>query len=126
MQNPLQITFHDIRHNADVEELIAEKYEKIKAENIDVTKCHLVIEKQSKHQQKLNAVCVRLDLKVAHFEDIIIKENCTEDPASLRTTISKVFKVGLELIHKHKTRHMKLKRSRLQDLPLAEAVETEE
>ncbi len=123
MQNPLQITFHDMAHNAGLEAVIVEKYEKIKAEDIDVTKCHVVIEKQSKHHQKSNMVCVRLDLKVSHFDDIVMKENCLEDPTSLRRAISKVFKVGLDLAHKQKTRHMKLKRVPLEELPVVEAVE---
>lgn len=92
MQNPLQVTFHDLPHNKEIEDLIDEKFEKLKMMSPDITKCHVVLEKQSKHHQKANTAYAKLDLKVSHFEDIVMSEKCTEDHASLKTAISKIFK----------------------------------
>ena len=68
MKNPLQITFHDLQQNPEIQKLIEEKFEKLKLASPDITKCHVVLEKQSKHHQKANLAVVRLDLKAAHFD----------------------------------------------------------
>ena len=92
MTNPLEITFHEIKHNPKIEEVIAEKFEKLQQLAPDITKCHVVLEKQSKHHKTANASCVRLDLKVPHFKDIIVNQGCNEDEMSLTTAVIKVFK----------------------------------
>ena len=126
MQNPLQITFHDMDHNEDIEAMIQEKFEKVMTVSSDVTKCHVVLEKLSKHHQTANMACVRLDLKVPHFEDIVVTEKCLEDAAPLKSAVLKVFKQGLDLTHKHKKRRLDYKRLPLGELPAAEPVETED
>ena len=45
MQNPLEITFHDITNHPKINEIIKEKFEKVQTIAPDVTKCHVVIEK---------------------------------------------------------------------------------
>ncbi len=75
MRNPLEITFKGIPQSPNIEEIITEKFEKIREISNDVIKCHVVIEALSHHHQKGNAYCIRLDLKLAHFPDIIVKEN---------------------------------------------------
>lgn len=94
MQNPLEITFHDITNHPKINEIISEKFEKVQTIAPDVTKCHVVIEKLSKHHQKANTACVRLDIKVPHLEDIFISEKCSEDEGDLVKNIIKVFKLG--------------------------------
>lgn len=94
MQNPLVVTFHDLPHYPKIETLIMEKYDKLKAINGDITKCHVILEKLSKHHQKANSSCVRLDLKVPHLDDIIITEKCSDSEADLSTNVIKVFKLG--------------------------------
>lgn len=126
MQNPLQITFHDVKHNEDIEALIQEKFERIKAECPDLTKCHVVLEKLSKHHQKANMACVRLDLKVPHFEDIVVKEECLEDVMSLKSAVVDTFKRGLDLVHKHKKRRLDHKRLPVGEFLAIEPVETED
>ena len=110
MKNALLITFHDRSHNPEIEAMIQEKFEKIKSEYPDVTKCHVVLEKQSKHHQKANLSCVRLDLKVSHFEDIVVTEKCLEDTTSMKSAVLKVFKQGLDLARKQKKRRLENKR----------------
>lgn len=126
MRNPLQINFHDLQHSAEIETLIEEKFEKVKAESPDVTKCHVIIEKLSKHHQKGNEACVRLDLKISQFEDIVVKENCLADKAMLKSAILKVFKQGVDLAREHKKHRLEKRRVPLADLPPAEPVEAEE
>ena len=92
MQNALLITFHDLPHDEDIEAVIGEKFEKLKNIIGEVTKCHVVLEKLSKHHHKGNLACARLDLKVSHFDDIVITEKCTEDAASLKSAVIKIFK----------------------------------
>ncbi len=110
MNNPLQITFHDIHHNGEVEALIREKFEKVITESPDVTKCHVTIEKQSKHHKQGNEISVRMDLKIAHFEDIVVNEGCIEDTVSLKSAVSTVFKQGIDLAREHKKYRLEQKR----------------
>ncbi len=100
MQNPLEITFHDIGHDPVLENLVQEKYEKLRGVAPNVTKCHVILEKLSKHHHTANACCVRMDLKIPHFDDIVIAEKCEEGEASLSSTIIKVFKRGSRLMKK--------------------------
>ena len=104
MQNPLEITFHNIEHNDKVEETILSKFEKIKAVSKDITKCHIIVEKLSNHHQSANKSCVRLDLKVPHISDIVVCEKCTEDEADLSTTVIKVFKRAKSLLREEVSR----------------------
>ena len=67
MQNPLEITFRNLTNNPKIETLILEKFENVKKISPDVTKCHVILEKLSKHHQSANTSCVRLDLKVPHI-----------------------------------------------------------
>lgn len=126
MRNPLQVTFHDLQHSDEVETLIQEKFEKIKSESPDVTKCHVVLEKLSKHHQKGNMACVRLDLKISHFDDIVVTENCMADKAMLKSAILKVFKQGIDLARKYKKHRLEQKRKPIEAFPVAEAAETED
>lgn len=120
MKNPLQITFHDIHRNEDIEQLIKEKFEKISEEILDVTKCHVVLNKLSKHHQTANMATVRLDLKISHFEDIVVTEKCLEDISSLKSAVLQAFSQGLDLARKHKKRRLDYKR-----VPLGELQEVE-
>lgn len=117
MRNPLQVTFHDLQHSAEIETLIQEKFEKVKAESPDVTKCHVILEKLSKHHQKGNLACVRLDLKISHFDDIVVTEDCIADKAMLKSAILKVFKQGVDLARQHKKHRLEKKRAPLGELP---------
>jgi ribosome-associated translation inhibitor RaiA len=98
VQNPLEITFHDLIRNDKIEELIQGKFEKLTKIRPDITKCHVFLEKQSKHHQKANSTVIRLDIKVPRFEDIVVSEKCSEDLASLKTTVIKVFKRSQDLL----------------------------
>lgn len=117
MRNPLQVTFHDLQHSAEIETLIEEKFEKVKAESPDVTKCHVILEKLSKHHQKGNMACVRMDLKVSRFEDIVVSENCLADKAMLKSAILKVFKQAIDLAREHKKHRLEKKRVPLGEMP---------
>ena len=104
MQNPFEITFHNMNNNLKIETLIREKFENVKKISSDVTKCHVILEKLSNHHQSANMSCVRLDLKVSHINDIIISEKCSEDEASLISTVIKVFKRGKTLLREEVSR----------------------
>ena len=92
MQNPLQITFHDLDHSETIVTLIDEKFAKLQVLSPAITKCHVVLERLSKHHQKANLACARLDLKASHFDDIVITEKCEDSAESLLTAVNKVFK----------------------------------
>ena len=124
MQNPLLVTFHDIHHNGEIEILIKEKFGRILNENPDVTKCHVVLEKQSKHHQKANLAHVRLDLKISHYDDIVVTEKCFEDTTSLKSAVLKAFKEALDLARQHKKRRLDKKRAPLGEMQAVEPVET--
>ena len=97
MQNPLEITFHDIPHSKNIEEIIIQKLDKIKKMNGTVLKCHVVLEKLSQHHQKGNAYCVRLDLKIDSFSDIVVTEESKEGELPLAATVRDVMKKGHDL-----------------------------
>jgi hypothetical protein len=126
MQNPLLITFHDINHNPEVEHLINEKFEKVRFESPDVTKCHVVVEKQSKHHKKGNEICVRMDLKISHFEDIVVSERCLEATAAIKSAIIAVFKEAIDLAREQKKYRLGQKRAPLGELPIVEPVTADE
>jgi hypothetical protein len=125
MLNPLLITFHDIDKSEEVEVLIREKFAKVLAENPNVTKCHIVVEKLSKHHQKGNMVCVRMDLKIPHFEDTVISEEGEAAKTVIKSLVILVFKRGIEFARDNKKRRGQ-KRPALGDLAPVEAVENEE
>ncbi len=110
MKNPLDVTFHDLTRKEKIEKLILEKFEKLSKLRDDITKCHVFIEKQSKHHQKANSVIVRLDLKVPHLEDIVVSEKCNEDEASIKTTVIKTFKRTQDLLLEKVKYHRDLRR----------------
>ncbi len=111
MQNPLQITFHDLQHSEEIEGLIHEKFEKLKTVSPNIIKCHIVLEKLSKNHHKGNTACARLDLKVSHFDDIVITEKCQEDLGSLKSAVLKVLKGGLILVREEVKHRKELKRT---------------
>jgi hypothetical protein len=126
MQNPVQITFHDLQHDQEIEGLIQEKFEKMKVVSPDITKFHVVLEKLSKHHQKANSACARLDLKVSHFDDIIITEKCQEDVGSLKSAVLKILKGGLIRVREEIKHRKEQKRSAVRESKEIIKVEDEE
>ncbi len=104
MQNPLEITFKGVEASEKINEVIQGKFEKLKRVSPDITKCHVILEQLSNHHKTANTVYVRLDLKVPHFDDIVVSEKCSEDEASVTRTIIKVFKREKGLI-REKIKH---------------------
>ena len=125
MQNPLQVTFHDLDHNEEIEALIDEKLEKLKVFSPDITKCHVVLERLSKHHQKANLACARLDLKVTRFDDIVITEKCTDTAASLKSAVLRIFKNALVRVREQIKRRQHNKRKPKENL-ISEPVEAAE
>ncbi len=126
MQNPLEITFHDLARNEKIEQLIEEKFAKLNKIRPDITKCHVFFEKQSKHHQKANSTIVRLDLKVPHFEDIVVSEKCSEDVAVIKTTVIKVFKRSQDLLLEKIKYHRDRNRSGLSETALVDSNDDED
>lgn len=126
VQNPLEITFHDLIRNEKIEQLISEKFAKLLKLRPDITKCHVFFEKQSKHHQKANSTIVRLDLKAPHLQDIVVSEKCAEDVASIKTTVIKVFKRSQDLLLEKVKYHRDLKRSGLKEAVGVDADEDED
>lgn len=92
MHNPLVINFKDIEHNDQIEQLIKEKYNKLKQICHGITKCHVFMERLSKNHHKGNVYRVELDLKQAHFPDIFLAEDAKEGELSLESAIRNIFK----------------------------------
>lgn len=126
MQNPLEITFHDLVRNEKLEALIKEKFEKLVKVRPDITKCHVFFEKQSKHHQKANRTIVRLDLKAPHLQDIVVSEKCDEDVAAMKTTVIKVFKRSQDLLLEKIKYHRDIKRSGLKETVAVDSDEDED
>jgi ribosome-associated translation inhibitor RaiA len=104
MHNPVEITFKGFEPNPRLNNLIQEKLSKIEPFANDITKCHVVMEKLSKHHQKGNAYCVRLSLKLAHFPDIVINEESKEGDLPMSSALRSVFRKAHELVKKQSSR----------------------
>ncbi len=126
MQNPLQVTFHNIDHSETIETLIEEKFEKLKGLSPVITKCHVTLERMSKHHHKANLVGARLDLKVARFEDIVITEKCEDNFESLKTAVLKVFKNAQGRVREYVKHRKHDKRMPKEDLVIEPVEVTEE
>lgn len=126
MQNPLEVTFHDLIRDESIEQLIEEKFMKLIKIRPDITKCHVFFEKQSKHHQKANSTIVRLDLKVPHFQDIVVSEQCSEDTAAIKTTVIKTFKRSQDLLLERIKYHRDLQRVDRKEMVAGNESEEEE
>ena len=126
MQNPLQVTFHDLDHSETIEALIDEKFEKLQTLSPAIIKCHVVLERLSKHHQKANLACARLDLKVAHFDDIVITEKCEDTSESLKSAVLKIFKSAQIQVREHVKHRKHDKRMPRENLVAEEVASGEE
>ena len=107
MNNPLEVSFRGIPQSQLVESVIQEKFEKVKRINKDIIKCHVVMEKLSNHHQKGNAYCVRLDLRLPHFSDIVVSEDSKEGEVLLASAVRETFKKAQSLMREQLERHIK-------------------
>lgn len=124
MNNPLEITFRDIPPSQRVEDLINEKFNKIQSISNGVVRCRVIMKKLSKHHKKGNAYCVSLDIKLAHFPDIIVNEESKEGERPLTSAVREVFKRAHELVRKQIERRKK--RVPSQEYPISESGVDEE
>ncbi len=80
----------------------------------------------SKNHHKGNTACARLDLKVSHFDDIVITEKCQEDLGSLKSAVLKVLKGGLILVREEVKHRKELKRTGGRDSVIREEEDIED
>ncbi len=71
MQLPLQITFHNVRHDAQIESTIRSSAEWLDTYNGRIMSCRVVVDQPHKHHKEGNLYQIRIDLKVPGREIIV-------------------------------------------------------
>jgi cold shock CspA family protein len=78
MQKPLEIVFRGLTRVEEVEDLISEKVAKLEHICNYIVSCSVAIEKPQHYQKVGNPFRVRLDIRVPHNHEIVVKRECTE------------------------------------------------
>lgn len=106
MQKPLEVTFRGVPKIDTIENLIQEKVDKLERVCDHITSCRVAVEKPQLYQKFGNPFRVRIDVRVPHNHEIVIKRECTEGDMhdSLQMVLRDAFKaarLALEnLVHK--------------------------
>ncbi len=82
MQLPLQISFHNVRHDVQIESLIRVGAEWL--ENFDdrIVSCRVVVDQPHKHHKEGNLYQIRIDLKVPGREIVVKRESSRHGEAN--------------------------------------------
>ena len=78
MQIAPEITYRNVEKTEDIENLIAEKMDKLEETCDYITSCHVAIERRHQHQQTGNPYRVRLDVRVPPGHELVTKRISTE------------------------------------------------
>jgi len=78
MQIAPEITYRNVEKTEDIENLIAEKIDKLEETCDYITSCHVAIERRHQHQQTGNPYRVRLDVRVPPGHELVTKRISTE------------------------------------------------
>jgi hypothetical protein len=84
MTLPLQITFRNIRHSAEIESWVRAEAEKLEMFNHRIIGCRVAVEVPHRHQRKAKPLHIRIDLTLPGKEIVI-----THEPVALRRTLLK-------------------------------------
>jgi cold shock CspA family protein/ribosome-associated translation inhibitor RaiA len=96
MQKPLEITFRGVPKMDSIEELISEKVAKLEKVCNYITSCHIAVEKPQLYQKTGNPFKVRIDIRIPHNHEIVIRRECTEGDMhdSLQMVLRDAFKAA--------------------------------
>jgi ribosomal subunit interface protein len=84
MQLPLQITVRHMEHSAALDARIREDAAKLDEFYRGIVSCHVVVEEQSRHQQKGRSFNVRIDVRVPGHELIVNRDHDEDVYIALR------------------------------------------
>lgn len=108
MQIPLEMTFRDVRKTEAVEKLIEEKVAKLEKICDYMVSCRLAIDMPQRHQQRGNSFRVRIDIRVPHGHELVIKRESGQGkingtlPQTLREAFSAAARQLKELVKKQR------------------------
>jgi cold shock CspA family protein/ribosome-associated translation inhibitor RaiA len=112
MQVPLQVSFKNVRHNTDIEDLIQEKADKLGKVCDYLSSCRVAVEKPQAHINSGNPYRVRIDMTVSPGHELVVKREAgrgnMHDP--LDTVIRDAFDTAARRLRKLVTQqHGKVK-----------------
>jgi ribosome-associated translation inhibitor RaiA len=84
MTLPLQITFRNIKHSAEIEGWIRTEAEKLETFYHRIIGCRVAVEVPHRHHRKAKPLHIRIDLTLPGKEIVI-----TQEPVALRRTLVK-------------------------------------
>ncbi|HET6143164.1 MAG TPA: HPF/RaiA family ribosome-associated protein [Candidatus Acidoferrales bacterium] len=84
MTLPLQITFRNIKHSAEIDSWIRAEAEKLETFYHRIIGCRVAIEVPHRHHRKAKPLHIRIDLTLPGKEIVI-----TQEPVALRRTLVK-------------------------------------
>ncbi len=79
MQNPLQITIHNVDQSEALEAHIRAKAEKLDEFFQHIQSCRVVVEMHDRHHHQGRQFTVRIDLRVPPSHEIVVDRNHHED-----------------------------------------------
>jgi len=79
MENPLQITFHNVPHSDAVEAHIRDRAAKLEEFHPRITSCRVTVEEQRMHHHQGRQFSVNIDVRVPGKKEIIVNRHHDED-----------------------------------------------
>lgn len=74
MQVPLQLSFRNVRHTSDIEDLVREKADKLGKVCDYLSSCRVAVEKPQEHINSGNPYRVRIDMTVSPGHELVVKK----------------------------------------------------
>lgn len=96
MQKPLEVTFRGVPTTEDIGDLIEEKVAKLEKVCNYITSCSIAIERPQLYQRMGNPFRVRIDIRIPHNHEIVVKRESTEGDMhdSLQMVLRDAFKAA--------------------------------
>ncbi|MCS7021723.1 MAG: HPF/RaiA family ribosome-associated protein [Gemmataceae bacterium] len=108
MQLPLQISFHNMEPDAEVEQMVRERASKLERFYERIMSCRVVIDIPHRHHKNGNMYQIRLDITVPGGEIAVSREAPGHTPAkALPIAIKEAFEAAIRQLEDHvrKLRH---------------------
>jgi ribosome-associated translation inhibitor RaiA len=104
MQKPLELTFRNVEANDQIKELVERNVEKLEQMYNRIISCSVAIEQLHNHHQKGNPFHVRIDIKIPHNQEIVIKrepQKSSNGTFALNAMIADAFDAARRALKKH-------------------------
>ena len=105
MQNPLQVTFRDMRHSDRIHSLCEEEVAKLERVHQHIVSCHVVVAAPHAHQRKGKLFSVHIDLHVpGHHFAVGRDDHSDHGHEELEVAVRDAFKAARRQLDSHGSR----------------------